>query len=147
MIRKPLGLLGLVGLLAGALLVLCSVPTAMTQDDRNCPDFATQAEAQAYFEAAGGSSSNNVDRLDSDHDGIACESLPPGTSHPTDATPRQSSAGTPIVGTPAPGGVLNVRGTPTARPAPSSPVTGRTCASPPTRTQRGGAHRAACTVR
>lgn len=45
-------------------------------DDKDCPDFATQAAAQAYFEAGGGSPIYNFDRLDSDHDGIACESLP-----------------------------------------------------------------------
>jgi len=44
--------------------------------DKDCSDFATHAEAQAYFESKGGSTTNNVDRLDSDHDGIACESLP-----------------------------------------------------------------------
>jgi hypothetical protein len=44
--------------------------------DKNCSDFATQAEAQAWFENHGGSLSNNVAGLDSDHDGKACESLP-----------------------------------------------------------------------
>jgi hypothetical protein len=44
--------------------------------DKDCKDFATHAEAQAYFEGRGGSPSDNVDRLDNDHDGIACESLP-----------------------------------------------------------------------
>lgn len=43
--------------------------------DKDCSDFATHKEAQAYFESKGGSPTNNVDRLDSDHDGIACESL------------------------------------------------------------------------
>lgn len=45
--------------------------------DKDCKDFATQAEAQAYFNSKGGSASNNVDRLDgNDHDGRVCESLP-----------------------------------------------------------------------
>ena len=44
--------------------------------DKDCSDFATHAEAQNYFVSKGGSPTNNVDRLDSDHDGIACESLP-----------------------------------------------------------------------
>lgn len=44
--------------------------------DKDCPDFATHAEAQAYFESKGGSPTNNVDRLDADHDGIACENNP-----------------------------------------------------------------------
>jgi hypothetical protein len=45
-------------------------------EDKNCSDFATHQEAQQYFESHGGSASNNVDGLDSNHDGIACESLP-----------------------------------------------------------------------
>nr|MDQ5826464.1 excalibur calcium-binding domain-containing protein [Chloroflexota bacterium] len=43
--------------------------------DRDCGDFATHAEAQAFFEAAGGPASD-PHRLDGDHDGIACETLP-----------------------------------------------------------------------
>lgn len=45
-------------------------------NDKDCSDFATQTEAQTYFEAGGGSPTYNFDRLDSDHDGVACESLP-----------------------------------------------------------------------
>jgi micrococcal nuclease len=53
-----------------------SAPTAGT-GDMDCKDFATQAQAQAYFNEHGGSATNNVDRLDgNDHDGIVCESLP-----------------------------------------------------------------------
>jgi len=44
--------------------------------DMDCSDFSVQDEVQTYFEGKGGSPTNNVDRLDSDHDGIACESLP-----------------------------------------------------------------------
>lgn len=43
--------------------------------DRDCGDFATHAEAQAFFEAAGGPS-RDPHRLDGDHDGMVCESLP-----------------------------------------------------------------------
>lgn len=43
--------------------------------DRDCGDFDTWQEAQAFFEAAGGPESD-PHRLDSDGDGIACESLP-----------------------------------------------------------------------
>ncbi len=43
--------------------------------DRDCSDFRTHAEAQAFFEAAGGPE-RDPHRLDSDGDGIACESLP-----------------------------------------------------------------------
>lgn len=47
-----------------------------SSSDKDCSDFKVQDEAQTYFESKGGSPTNNVDRLDSDHDGIACESLP-----------------------------------------------------------------------
>lgn len=43
--------------------------------DRDCSDFATQAEAQAFYEAAGGPE-RDPHRLDPDKDGVACESLP-----------------------------------------------------------------------
>ena len=43
--------------------------------DRNCPDFDRWAEAQAFYEAAGGPGSDRH-RLDRDRNGIACESLP-----------------------------------------------------------------------
>lgn len=42
--------------------------------DRDCGDFATQAEAQAFYEAAGGPQ-EDPHRLDSDDNGIVCESL------------------------------------------------------------------------
>jgi micrococcal nuclease len=48
----------------------------VSRTDKDCPDFATQADAQAYFVRYGGSRTNNVDGLDRDRDGIACESLP-----------------------------------------------------------------------
>lgn len=41
--------------------------------DKDCGDFKNHAEAQAYFVSKGGSASNNVDRLDRDRDGLACE--------------------------------------------------------------------------
>jgi len=41
--------------------------------DYDCYDFATQEEAQAYFEADGGSVFNNSDGLDRNHNGLACE--------------------------------------------------------------------------
>ncbi len=43
--------------------------------DRDCGDFATHREAQAFFVAAGGPA-GDPHRLDANHDGIACESLP-----------------------------------------------------------------------
>lgn len=44
-------------------------------DDYNCDDFATQPEAQAFFLKVGGVG-NDVNRLDGNKDGQACESLP-----------------------------------------------------------------------
>ena len=63
-------------LLVGALaLTLSAAPAALAQADKDCADFSSQAEAQAYFEANGGSPTNNVDNLDADHDGQACEAF------------------------------------------------------------------------
>ena len=41
----------------------------------NCSDFSTHAEAQRVFEVCGGVN-NDIHKLDSDKDGLACESLP-----------------------------------------------------------------------
>lgn len=41
--------------------------------DRDCSDFATHDEAQAYFDDAGAGDPNGLDR---DGDGVACETLP-----------------------------------------------------------------------
>jgi endonuclease YncB( thermonuclease family) len=43
--------------------------------DRDCADFATQAQAQEFFIAAGGPD-RDPHRLDGDNDGVACENLP-----------------------------------------------------------------------
>ncbi len=48
-------------------------------DDQNCSDFSTQAAAQAHLRA----DPSDPDHLDTDHDGIACES----NSCPCDLTP------------------------------------------------------------
>jgi Excalibur calcium-binding domain len=40
--------------------------------DKDCGDFATQAEAQAFYEAQGGPG-RDPHRLDRDRDGLACE--------------------------------------------------------------------------
>ena len=70
-------------LLLSALAAIVAIPTALallsgpsTAADRDCSDFSTQAEAQRYFVSHGGGPTNDFDRLDADHDGIACESLP-----------------------------------------------------------------------
>ncbi len=44
-------------------------------NDYNCSDFSTQPEAQSFFEKVGGTK-NDVNRLDGNKDGQACESLP-----------------------------------------------------------------------
>jgi hypothetical protein len=62
-------------LVAALVLALSAAPAALAQADKDCADFSSQAEAQAYFEANGGSPTNNVDNLDADHDGQACEAF------------------------------------------------------------------------
>lgn len=46
---------------------------SLGEGDKDCKDFTTHAEAQAFFEAAG---AGDPHRLDSDGDGQACETLP-----------------------------------------------------------------------
>lgn len=46
-----------------------------TGGDKDCPDFKTQSEAQAFFISQGGPS-KDPHRLDQDKDGVACETLP-----------------------------------------------------------------------
>lgn len=46
-------------------------------DEYNCDDFKTQPEAQAFFLKVGGVG-NDVNRLDGNKDGVACQSLPKG---------------------------------------------------------------------
>ena len=48
------------------------LPVRSAGGDRDCPDFGSQAEAQRFFIANGGPSSD-PHRLDRDNDGIACE--------------------------------------------------------------------------
>lgn len=79
-----------------------TAPAAAT--DMDCGDFATQAEAQAFFVAAG---AGDPHRLDSDGDGLACESNPCPCS--TDIVP--------FVGTPT------TTSTPTPTPTPTTTPT------------------------
>lgn len=66
------------GLALGA--TFLSMPTAAAAPgDLDCSDFATQAEAQAEFD----SDTSDPNRLDDDGDGIACETLPPGSGKDT----------------------------------------------------------------
>src|SRR3712207_3715652 len=57
------------GVLVTAVLSLGFTGTANAAPDRDCPDFASQAAAQAAFDAVPG----DPERLDADNDGIACE--------------------------------------------------------------------------
>lgn len=52
-----------------------SGPSEPSVKDRDCSDFATQPQAQAFFERHG---PGDPHRLDGDNDGEACESLPGG---------------------------------------------------------------------
>ncbi len=51
---------------------LFAVSPALAQDDQNCADFTSQAEAQAHLEA----DPSDPDNLDADNDGVACEDYP-----------------------------------------------------------------------
>lgn len=54
-------------------------PGAKRTDEYNCDDFATQAEAQIFFDNAGGVA-GDVNRLDGNKDGVPCQSLPKGAN-------------------------------------------------------------------
>lgn len=57
-----------------ALVALMALPTlANHPGDRDCPSFDSQAQAQRFFDQHGGSPSNNVDDLDRNNNGEACE--------------------------------------------------------------------------
>lgn len=70
------------------LTMLALAPAAFAQADRDCMDFASQAEAQNYFDANGGSPSNNFDNLDANNNGMACEDYDygGGTTQPPTTT-------------------------------------------------------------
>ena len=44
--------------------------------DVNCPAFDTHAHAVSFFKGTGGTTTNDPYRLDRDHDGNPCETLP-----------------------------------------------------------------------
>lgn len=74
--RRPLAALAsLVLVLAGLLATTVLAAPAQAVPDRDCGDFATQAAAQRFFLDQGGPRSD-PHALDSDGDGIACESNP-----------------------------------------------------------------------
>ena len=70
--------------------------------DRNCSHFDTWAEAQTFYEAAGGPDSD-PHRLDSNDDGVACESLPGAPERPQPGArlvPTAPKSETPTLPTP-----------------------------------------------
>jgi hypothetical protein len=71
--RKALLLLPAVAALAA--LATIWAPTGGAASIPGCPSFASQAAAQTYFVAQGGSPGHQLGRLDPDHDGVACEGL------------------------------------------------------------------------
>lgn len=73
-----------------------SAPTPSDSDDLNCSDFATQQEAQDVLNA----DPSDPNGLDSEGDGVACESLESGSSTPApqpEPAPSQGSGSAPPV--------------------------------------------------
>lgn len=68
--------------LMGITAATAATPALTRALDMNCSDFSTQAEAQNYFVNHGGPNSD-PDGLDSEGDGIACETLPCPCSYST----------------------------------------------------------------
>lgn len=64
-----------------------AAPYAKHGDAYDCPEFATQADAQAVLKV----DPKDPNKLDPDHDGVACRELARGG--PTDLTPIKSIAG------------------------------------------------------
>ncbi|MGY2065425.1 excalibur calcium-binding domain-containing protein [Blastococcus sp. SYSU DS0619] len=79
------------GVFVTAVLSFGFTGTAQAAVDRDCPDFATQAEAQAAYNAVPG----DPERLDGDNDGEACEdhSYAPATTSSSDSQVTTTPAG------------------------------------------------------
>ena len=73
---------------ATVLLTLAGPASAQTAD-RDCPDFASQAEAQAAYDAVPG----DPERLDRDGDGIACETEDSGETGGSTTTNEATASG------------------------------------------------------
>lgn len=82
------------GLLLGGIIM---AGPASAQDNENCDDFASQAEAQAHYQE----DVSDPDQLDADDDDIACENFPDYTDPARNEVPvdRTGGGGEP---TPAP---------------------------------------------
>lgn len=61
--------------IAAAVLLIVLLPAGAVAGDKDCSDFRTQRAAQIFFLKHGGPR-YDPDRLDADHDGIACEDNP-----------------------------------------------------------------------
>ena len=60
------------GIVALVILFFAIAPSPASASDKDCSDFATQRAAQIFFLKHGGPR-YDPDRLDADHDGVACE--------------------------------------------------------------------------
>lgn len=82
--------LGAVVVMTAASVLLAGVPGSAQDGDRDCvpADFASQAEAQAYYRA----NPSDPDDLDRDDDGLACEDETFGDGSPRDEQPVAISA-------------------------------------------------------
>src|SRR4051812_25146734 len=83
-----------------AIAALAGHAAARAAADANCSDFANQAAAQSYYIAHGGPA-QDPDRLDADHNGIACESRPCPCSSATGPAPAPTPTAVPTA-TPTP---------------------------------------------
>lgn len=82
----------LLAAMVGMAMLLASPAVAQSGADGsfNCPDFGSEAEAQAYYDSQGGLAGGDPDGLDADSDGLACEDsgLPSGGTVPNAETPE-----------------------------------------------------------
>jgi endonuclease YncB( thermonuclease family) len=112
-------------LLVGALLVAgFALPHATAgAADHDCGNFSTQAAAQGYFDGAGYGPSFDPERLDADHDGLACESnrcpcaSPQARPAPTTTSGPTTTETTPLTSDSAPAPATP----PQAAPLPAAP--------------------------
>ncbi len=107
---------------------LVFAPAALAQDPStyNCPDFATQAEAQEFLLPG------DPYILDADDDGTACDELPPGGGGDSIATPSAS----PIASTT--GGPLTPLPSDDGSPSPSASATATPTAAASVLPETGG---------
>lgn len=71
-----------------------TMPGETVRTDKDCSDFATQRAAQIYFLSRGGPQ-RDPDRLDGDHDGVACEDNPCPCYSGSQPPPRAARAAPP----------------------------------------------------